>query len=317
MIRPTAAIDRLPPIVRATVYALLAAFFFSGMSIFIRQASFELHPTVIVFFRNFLALACMVPWLMRAGVGAMRTERIGMFGLRSLLGLIGMTSGFWAVTLIPIAQATALSFTSPIFATIGAALILGEVVRLRRWTAVIIGFWGAMIVVVGNSGGVAGLGALELGVLLALLNAFIMAANKLVLKSLTRTERPEAIVTYMVLLLTPLSLVPALFFWEWPSLEGWLWLICLALAGTLGHLCITRSFQSAEVTVVLPFDFARLPISAALAFLIFAEIPTFWTVLGGLVIFGATFYIARREAHLAKQAEAEAAKAREATAAGD
>ncbi len=306
MIRPTALIDRLPPILRATVYALLAAFFFSGMAIFIRQASFELHTTVIVFFRNALALLWMLPWLMGAGLGAMRTQRIGMFGIRALLGLVGMTSGFWAVTLIPIAQATALSFSSPIFATIGAALILGEVVRRRRWTAVGVGFLGAMVVVVGDAGGFAGLGVLEFGVILALINALVAAANKLVLKSLTRTEQPEAIVTYMVLMLTPLSLVPALFFWDWPSLMGFVWLGCLALAGTLGHICITRAFQAAEVTVVLPFDFARLPISALLAFFIFAEIPSLWTVLGGLIIFAATFYIARREAHLARLRGADA-----------
>jgi len=307
MINPSRLIDRLPPVLRATVYALLATVFFSAMSIFIRQASLELHPSVVVFFRNVLAVAVMVPWLMRAGLGAMRTNRIGMFGLRSVLGLVGMTSGFWAVSLIPISQATALSFTSPIFATLGAALVLGEVVRLRRWTAMIVGFMGAMIVVLGNNGGLAGLGTLELGVMLALLNALIMAANKLVLKSLTRTESSEAIVTYMVLLLTPLSLVPALFVWSWPSPMGFVFLVCLALAGTLGHLCMTRAFASAEVTVVLPFDFARLPISAAMAFLIFAEIPTFWTVIGGLVIFAATFYIARREAQIAKQAARTAA----------
>ena len=220
MTSPSVAIDKLPPVLRATVYALLAALFFSGMAIFIRQASYELHPTVIVFFRNALALLWMLPWLSQAGLGALRTNRLGMFGLRTILGLIGMTSGFWAVTLIPISQATALSFTSPIFATIGAALILGEVVRRRRWTAVIVGFWGAMIVVIGNNGGLAGLGALELGVILALVNAVIMAINKLVLKSLTRTERPEAIITYMVLLLTPLSLILAVFHWDWPSFRG-------------------------------------------------------------------------------------------------
>jgi drug/metabolite transporter (DMT)-like permease len=301
MISPTTYVDRLSPIVRATVYALLAALFFSFMAICIRAASHELHPTVIVFFRNILAFLWMVPWLCRAGISAMRTDRFPLFCIRSLLGLVGMSSGFWAVTLIPISQATALSFSSPIFATIGAALFLGEVVRIRRWSAVIIGFLGAMIVVIGNSDGIAHIGALELGVMLALLNAVIMALNKLVLKSLTRTEKPEAIVTYMVLLLTPLSFVPALFFWSWPSLTCFLWLISLALVGTVGHLCMTRAFKSAEVTVVLPFDFARLPISALLAFLIFAEIPTFWTVLGGAVIFAATFYIARREAVLARR----------------
>jgi drug/metabolite transporter (DMT)-like permease len=138
-----------------------------------------------------------------------------------------------------------------------------------------------------------------------------MAVNKLVLKSLTRTEQPEAIITYMVLLLTPLSLIPAIFFWEWPSLIGFVWLGGLALAGTVGHLCITRAFKATEVTVVLPFDFARLPISAFLALLIFSQVPTIWTVIGGLVIFAASFYIARREAQLAKRRRLEGAEAAE------
>ncbi len=285
----------MTPLLRAALFATLATLFFSCMAILIRHVSAELHALQIVFFRNLLALAWMTPWLLKVGAAGMKTDRIGMFGIRACISVVGMTSGFWAITLIPISDATALSFLSPIFATVGAALFLGEDVRMRRWAAVFIGFAGAMIVLrPGES-------MIHFGAILALVNAVGMAANKLVLKSLTRTERPEAIITYMVLLLTPLTFVPALFVWQTPSWEALGWMALLAACGTGGHYCMTRAFGLADLTVVMPFDFTRLPISALLAYLIFAEVPTIWTWIGGAVIFASTFYIARREAQVARE----------------
>src|SRR3546814_2036490 len=98
-----------------------------------------------------------------------------------------------------------------------------------------------------------------------------MAAAILVVKSLSRTEGPEVIVTYMTLILTPLSLIPALFFRETPTIEMYGWLVALAGAGTVGHICMTRAYAAADVSVVLPFDFAKLPFTALIAFLAFAE----------------------------------------------
>lgn len=290
----------MTPLLRAALFATLATLFFSCMSILIRHVSGELHALQIVFLRNLLALAWMMPWLLKVGASGLKTNRIGMFGIRACISVVGMTSGFWAITLIPISDATALSFLSPIFATIGAALFLGEDVRMRRWAAVFIGFAGAMIVLrPGES-------MIQLGAILALVNAVGMAANKLVLKSLTRTERPEAIITYMVLLLTPLTFIPALFVWQTPSWEALCWMALLAACGTGGHYCMTRAFGLADLTVVMPFDFTRLPISALLAFLFFAEVPTIWTWIGGAVIFASTFYIARREAQVARERAATA-----------
>ena len=119
-----------------------------------------------------------------------------------------------------------------------------------------------------------GVESISLGALLALVNAFSIAVTTVIVKSLTRTESPAAIVTYMALLQSALSLVPALFVWQWPSGQTWVWLVLLAGAGTLGHLCFTRAFARAEVT----------------------EIPTIWTWIGGAVIFASTAYITHREA---------------------
>ena len=130
----------MTPLMKAALFATIATVFFSCMSILIRHVSSELHPLEIVFFRNLLAPCWMMPWLMNAGISSMRTNRIGMYGFRAGISVVGMTCGFWAITLIPISEATALSFLAPIFATVGAALFLGEDVRLRRCSAVLIGF---------------------------------------------------------------------------------------------------------------------------------------------------------------------------------
>jgi drug/metabolite transporter (DMT)-like permease len=285
----------MSPLLRAALFATLAALFFSIMSGLIRHVSSELHALEIVFFRNLLATLWMVPWLMRVGVRTMKTNRIRLFTIRAFISAIGMTSGFWAMTVIPISDATALSFLAPIFATVGAAVFLREDVRLRRWTAVIIGFFGALVILR------PGEDMIQFGSMLALINAVGMATNQLVLKSLSRTEKAEVIVTYMVLMLTPITFVPALFVWQWPSWEMLGWLAALAACGTVAHYAMTRAYGLADLTVVMPFDFTRLPLSALLAYLLFAEIPTIWTWIGGAVIFASTFYIAHREAQVARR----------------
>ena len=268
---------------------------FSTMGVFIKLAADQLHALEVVFFRNFLALLIMVPWLIRQGPGVMKTRRIGLYTARSLFNIIGMAAGFTALTLIPLAEATALSFTAPLFATVAAALFLGEVVRARRITALVIGFAGMLIVIR------PGVEAVSTGALLALLNSVTIAITIILVKKLTDTERPATIVTYMALLQTPMALVPALFFWVWPEPITWLWLIGLAGAGTAGHLMYTRAIQLAEVTQIQPLDFIRLPMIAILAFFIFDQVPTIWTWIGGAVIFASTAYVTHREAQLARE----------------
>jgi drug/metabolite transporter (DMT)-like permease len=269
---------------------------FSSMSIFIRLSAQEIPVFEVVFFRNFLAVLLMLPWLTRHGLGALHTKRIGLLTTRSGVNVIGMFAGFAAVTMIPLAEATALGFTAPLWSTIGAALVLGEVIRMRRVTALAIGFLGVLIVLR------PGVEAVSLGAVLALSNAFLIAVTTLIVKRLTSTERPDAIVLWMALLQTPMSLIPALFVWENPALMTWVWLWCLAIAGTLGHLCWTRAYAASEVSQLQPLEFIKLPMIGLFAFLAFAELPSIWTWVGGTVIFCSTAYISIREAQLAKQA---------------
>jgi len=188
-----------------------------------------------------------------------------------------------------------------LWSTIGSALILGEVVRARRWVAIGLGFLGVVVVIQ------PGFQEVNLGVFLILGSAFLFAGVNLIVKRLSAREKPEVIVFYMGALMTPLSLGPALLVWVTPSWESIGWCVLIAAFANLGHLFHTRAFSLADASAVLPFDFARLPFVAFLAYVFFAEAPTAGTWLGGLLIFGSTVYIAHREARAARDERLEQA----------
>mgnify|MGYP001453285639 FL=1 len=271
-----------------------AMILFSTMGVFIKLSSSQLHPLEVVFFRNFLALFFLTPWIFHQRATVFKSNRKKLYTLRAVFNVVGMAAGFTALTLIPLAEATALSFTAPLFATLGAVLILGEIVRQRRIIAIFFGFVGMLIILR------PGIEAVSPGALLAIANAITIAITVLIVKKLTTTEKPITIVAYMALLQTPMALIPALFYWEWPSLITWTWLFCLAGAGTIGHLMYTKAIQLAEVSQLQPIDFVRLPIIALFGYIVFAEQPSIWVWIGGAVIFLSTAYVTHREATINK-----------------
>lgn len=290
----SARLNAIPAPVQGALYMTAAAFCFSFMNVFVRLAAEEMAPLQIAFFRNLFALLFMLPWLARAGLESLRTERLKLHLLRSFFALLTMITWFSSLALLPLGQAVALNFTVPLFATAGAALVLGEVVRARRWTATVVGFLGTLIIL--RPGFVEVTPAMALPVLAAL----TMACATLTVKSLSRTEKPWTIVFFMTLFLTPLSLIPALFVWQWPDWETLGYLIGLGGAGTLAHLLLTMAFGKADASAVIPFDYARLPFVAVIAFFLFGEVPDIWTWLGAAVIAASAIYIARREAQVAR-----------------
>jgi drug/metabolite transporter (DMT)-like permease len=278
-----------------------AAFFFSIMNVAIRIAAVELDPLEIAFFRNLFALAFMLPWLARTGLGGLRTARLGTHFWRAAMGMMAMVCWFYSVALLPLAEAVALNFTVPLFATAGAALFLGEIVRARRWSATLVGFLGTLVILRP--------GFAEASPLMALpvVAAAFMATSTLIVKSLARHDSPATIVLYMNLILTPLSLVPAIFVWRWPSGTTLALLVLIGLLAALAHISLTRAYTKADASAVVPFDYARLPFVAAMAFIVFGQVPDLWTWIGAAIIAGSAIYIARREALVARERPASGA----------
>lgn len=284
--------------VQGALYMTGAALCFAIMNALIRFAAVELHPLQIAFLRNFFALAFMLPWLAGAGAQALRTERLGLHVWRAVFGLLAMLTWFTSVVVLPLGEAVALNFTVPLFATVGAALVLRETVRARRWTATAVGFLGVLIILR------PGFAELTPAMGLPIVAALFMACAILTVKSLSATEAPATIVIYMNLFLAPLSLLPALFVWVWPS-----WPVlgyCAALGGfaALAHIALTRAYAKADASAVVPFDYARLPFVAVIAWFAFGEASDLWTWVGAGVIAASAIYIARREAQVAREREA-------------
>jgi len=284
--------------VRAGLWMIGFTVTFAVLMAMVRHVSAEIHPIEVPFFRNFFALVVMLPWFARVGFEGLKTRRLGVHGFRALSGVIAMCALFTAVSLMPLAEVTALTFTSPLFATAGAALVLGETVRVRRWTATVVGFAGTLIILR------PGIETLTPAAMIALLAAAFIATSMLSIKSLSATESPNVIVLYMGLLMTPMSLVPALFVWTWPTLEAWAWLAAIGVVATLGQLAVARAFAAADASAVMPFDFFRLVFTAALGFALFGESLDVWTWVGAGVILASSVYIARREARLGKETPA-------------
>jgi drug/metabolite transporter (DMT)-like permease len=284
-----AFLSDLSPSTRGALWMSAAAVMFSAMNTIIRVLAHEVPPIELAFFRNFFSLVVMLPWIAHYGLGSLDWKRFKLYSTRATLGLISMLCWFVAVALIPLAEAIALSFTGPLFATAAAALVLRETVGWRRWGAVIMGFVGVLIIV--RPGQV----ELSLGAILVLLSALCMAAGALLVKTLARTEPAPAIVAYMVIYLAPMSLIPALFVWEWPQAHHWPYLFALGALGAVAHLCYTRSLAAADASAVMPFDYLRMPLGAAMAYAVLAEVPTVWTWTGAGVIVASTMYIAHRE----------------------
>ena len=270
--------------------------FFAFMVITIRLASETLHTFQVAFFRCFFGMLATAPLVYRHGPGLLRTRQLPRYVVRCLIGTLSMLCGFWAIGNLPLAQAVSLSYSTPLFVTIAAVLWLGEQVRARRWTAVVLGFIGVLVIVRPGTDG------FSAGTLVALSAAVLSGIVSIQIKQLSALEPADRIVVWTTILWVPMSLVPALFAWQWPQGIAWLWLAAIGILGTGGQLFWTRALKLGEVSALTPISFMQLPMVTVLAWLLFDEVISWWTVGGALIIFGANGYIAHREATLSRKA---------------
>ncbi|MFZ9310846.1 MAG: DMT family transporter [Arenimonas sp.] len=275
---------------------LFSTVLFGLMAVVIRLASETQHPFEIAFFRNLFGLMFTLPLLFKHGPGLLKTSKLPLYLLRCAIGTVGMLAGFWAIVHLPLAQAVAISYSTPLFVTIGAVWVLGETVRARRWAAVIIGFIGVVILLQPGADTFTGAS------LVALLAALMSASVAISIKFLTRTESPDAIVVFTTALWVPMSLVPALLFWQTPSGITWLWLVLAGLFGTVAHMCWTRALQLGDASILTPISFMQVLVVGVFGWWLFGETVDRYTLIGALIIFGSNLYLAHREITRAKPA---------------
>jgi drug/metabolite transporter (DMT)-like permease len=279
-------------------YVLMAASaaLFGLMAIGIRLGTERgLHTFEMGFFRSAFGLLFSLPLLRGPGLALLRTNHFRLYLLRGGLGAVSMLASFWALTHLPMAQAIAISFSTPLFVTIGAVFLLGEIVRARRWSAVAAGFVGVLVIMRP--------GSLDFSVdmLVALGGAMAAASAFISIKFLSRSEPADAIVIYMTAIMTVVSLPLAIATWTWPDAIGWLWAVLVGLLGTAGQITMTRAYHMGEVSALAPLNYLQLPVVAALAWFAFAQSVDAGTIAGATIIIAANIYIAHREAVLARR----------------
>lgn len=266
-----------------------------------------IHILESLFWRQALVLPFLLLWVWKfAGFASLKTKRMGSHARRMLMGLSGMACNFLAMIYLPMAEATTISLSVPIFGVIFAAMLLGESIRWQRWSAVFLGFSGVVIVLDPGTIFALGLGGDHgLGVLIALSGAVMTALISVAIRDLSRTENSATIVFYFSLLsVIPLGLVLP-FVYTAHSAEQWLMLLGLGLTGAVVQIALTASLRLAPVSVVLPMDYSSLLWAIALGWLFFGTVPAETTWLGAPLIVASGLFIAWREhrRHSAKNGE--------------
>lgn len=253
-----------------------------------------IDPAQILFFRNFFCVVWMLPLFAWRGLSLVKTKQLRLYGMRVMLSFISMMAFFQALALLPIGEVTAINFLSPLFGTLFAILLLGEHVGTRRWTALAVGFLGAMVILRPTGS------AFGFGQVAALTSAMAIGVIGPLVKQLTSVDDADRIVFITNLLLTPLSLIPALFVWTWPPLELWPQLILMGLFAVLGHMALVRGYAVSDASLVMTFKFSRLPFAVLIGYLAFGELIDGWTWVGAIIIFAAALYVTHREAQMAR-----------------
>lgn len=290
------SLSRNDPIA-GVLWVTLAMALFAGLAGSSRYAmGLGYHPLQVAFLRFLSALILMLPLLMWRGTSLVRSAAPQLYAVRAVISLFSMTAWFWAIALIPLGELTAIGFLSPLFGTLAAILFLGEKVRARRMTALAVGFIGAMVMLR------PGMSPVGIGQGMALFSALAGGVMAVLLKQLSGHDDPDKIVFLTTAIMTPLSLVPALFVWKPPGIELLPVLLVIGATGALGHTCLMRGFRAADASLVLTFEFSRLPFAVAIGFVLFGELIDAWTWIGAAIIFMSAIYIIRREAQLRREA---------------
>jgi drug/metabolite transporter (DMT)-like permease len=248
----------------------------------------------IIFVRGLISMAVLgfIAWHFH-GFKVLRTDRLRSHALRSLAGTASMFCWFTALTMIPLADLTAISFTAPMFLTLLAMLLLGERIHGYRWTALVIGFLGVLITI----GPHLTLGGSSLGVLVAFGSAIFSAAAITTLRSMSGAggEHPLAITFYFSLTTVICSALTVVGGWPMPTPEQWFFIVVSAFFGVFGQLLMTISYRYAEASTLAPLDYANLLLAVALGYYFFAEVPHWSMWLGAPLVIAAGLIILWRE----------------------
>ena len=255
----------------------------------VKFLSGNLHPFVIAFFRCFFGLIIVLPFALRNKFKAIKTNNFKIHLLRSVINCVSILTWFTAIGLMPLEKATALGFTTPLFATLLAVIILKERIKIHRTLAVIIGFFGVILII--RPGHI----DVGMGTYLMIGASISWAFVLIIIKQLSKSDSSLTIIFYMLLIMSPILFLFAIPFWQNPTLKELFIFFGMGISGFIAHLCLVQSLRIADTTLVMPFQYLKLIWASIIGYIIFFEKPDLLTWIGGTTVFIAVLYITYRE----------------------
>ncbi|MGL5948678.1 MAG: DMT family transporter [Aeromonas sp.] len=271
--------------IAGAVWMMTAGLCFAGVNSLSQYVSVALHlpSTQVALHQYLIALLCLLPWLIYKGLAkSLRTQQFGLHIVRVALAVIGIQFWLWALSVpVPIWQGIALLMTSPLFATLGAALLLKEQVSRARLLATLAGFAGAMLILAPWTDD------FTLSALLPLAAALFWAAYSLLVRYQAASESPHTLVVYLLIFSTPFNLMLALPEWQMPSRYQGGFLLAAGVLSACAQIAIARAYSVAQASFIQPFDFAKLPLNVLAGWCVFGWVPPGRLWLGAAIIIAA------------------------------
>lgn len=294
----TSAWGALTPATQGALWLLASAFLFTAMQVLVKILGGRLPALEVAFFRSLLGFVFILPFVLyRSGLAGLSTQRPGLHLVRGVAGSCAMMGNFYAITHLPLADATTISFSRALFVVPFAILLLSEKVGPRRLMATCVGFLGVLIILRPS-------GSVEPAALVGLAGAASLGLGVTCVKLLSRTDGPLTLLLYSAVIGTAMTAIPTWFLWITPTWEEAGLLLVMGIIGVIAHNCFVRAYAMADATALAPLDYTRILFAAFFGFLLFSTIPDVWTIVGALIIMASTLYITIREARLNRQARA-------------
>ena len=287
---------KVPGNVRGGIWALVAASLFSVMAGLIKAAGQTIHVTEILFFRQVFMLLFALPMIAPALPTVLRSARPDLQLLRIGAAVAAMLLSFTAVIYLPLADVITIGFARTFFITIFAIVILSEVVGARRWSAMVVGFVGVVIVAQPE-----GAGSMNVYGLMAIAGAACAGLVMVVIRKLTETDPPITIMAWQAIGVGILMLPPTLYFWKTPNADELLILVAIGIVSLIMQMCNIFAFRAAEASAIAALDYTRLIWAILIGFLVFSEWPEPHVFLGAGIIIAAALYTMHRENRLARR----------------
>jgi drug/metabolite transporter (DMT)-like permease len=276
---------------KGLLWALVSTALFSIEAVLAKVLVADYHVLQILFVRQCVVFLSVAPSVVSSFPNNFKTDNPGLHALRLLGAFVALSAGFWAISVLPLTTATTLSFAKVFFVVLLAVWILGEPISLHRYTAVVLGFVGVIVVIRPGTDGLR-----DLNVLIPLLSAMGAAVAQVCVRRLSQTESTATLLSYQAVFIGLLSGVTMWWLWTTPTGIDLVLLIGIGVLATVGQWIAIKALRLAEASVISNVQYVQLMFVALLGFLVFSEVPDTYTVVGALIIVCSSLYLFHREA---------------------